>query len=79
MHIINSQNCKKKYVQMPDFFVIDHFNNNKSIEGGSSDINNLNKESNAQSMRYLIFDSTGLSINDIKKIYQDKIINSPWY
>ncbi|OPX44879.1 hypothetical protein CLHUN_14330 [Ruminiclostridium hungatei] len=73
--IVNSKDCKEKDIQIPDLFVIDRYDKIRSIKGSGSDSNNLYKENNAQAVKYVIFDSTGLSINDIKKIYKDEIIS----
>lgn len=73
--ISNSKNCKKRDIQIPDLNAIDEYDKVRSLKSGNTYINNLNKESNAQSMKYIIFDSSGLSIGDIKKIYKGKKIS----
>ncbi len=74
IRVKNSKHCKKRDIQIPELNVIDGFDRVRSIKGGSSETNNLYKDNNAQAIKFVIFDSTGLTINDIKRIYQDEFI-----
>jgi len=72
--ISNAKKCKTRDINIPDLYAIDSFDKVRSLLGGGSEINNLKKESSAQAVKYLIFDSAGMTLNNIKEIYSGKII-----
>lgn len=74
VNITNSKYCIKREIMIPDLNAIDSYDKVRSIISEDSKINNLNKDDKAQSIKYIIFDAAGLTIDNIKSIFSKKII-----
>jgi len=73
--ITNSKSCRQRDIYIPDIYAAINTDRERTLSGGDSYINNLRKDSSAQSMKYVIFDCAGLTVDDIKKLYHGSNIS----
>jgi hypothetical protein len=75
VEITNSKSCKEREIIIPELNEIDHYDFVRSYQSEDASINNVNKEEVAISTKYIIFNSTNLSLEDIKRLYSNKNID----
>jgi hypothetical protein len=72
--ISNSKKAKERAITISDLFIIDRYDRVRTTGGGSSEQNNIGTEDTAESFAYIIFDSRGLSEQDLRSLYSESKI-----
>ena len=73
--IINSKKATNRSISIPDLFIILNGQERvRAISGGNSQQNNIGREGTAESMAFVIFDSRGLSQDNISSLYNNSDI-----
>jgi len=67
--ITNSKKAIKRTITIPDLFIVDRYDRIRSTSGGFTEINNIGSEDTAVGMADIIFDSSGLSEEELRSIY----------
>lgn len=68
--IINSKKAEVRTIIIPDLsIVLNGHDKVRAVGGGTTEQNNIGKEDTAESMAFVIFDSRGLSEQDIRNLY----------
>jgi hypothetical protein len=73
--INNSKKAVERKITMPNLYIIDRNDRVRTTGGGTSEQNNIGDEDTAASMAYVIFDSRGLSEQDLRNLYRESKIN----
>lgn len=72
--IINSKKATERKITIPNLFIINNIDRVRAIGGGTGEQNNIGTEATAASMAYVIFDSRGLSEQDLRNLYKESEI-----
>ena len=72
--ITNSEKAAKRTITIPDLFIIDRYDRVRSIAGDSTEQNNIGVEDIAESTAYVIFDSRGISEEELRNTYANSEI-----
>ena len=68
--IINSKKAEDRTIIIPDLStVLNGHDKVRAVGGGNTELNNIGKEDTEESMAFVIFDSRGLSEQDIRNLY----------
>jgi len=70
----SSINAVERKITLSNLYIVDKYDRLRTIGGGTSERNNIGTEDAAESMAYIIFDSRGLSEQDIRSLYSESII-----
>ncbi|KAB3529606.1 hypothetical protein [Alkaliphilus serpentinus] len=70
----NSKKAVERKITIPNLYIIDKYERVRTTSGGASEQNNIGTEDTAKSMAYIIFDSRGLSEQDIRNLYRESKI-----
>jgi hypothetical protein len=72
--IIHSKNAVKREIRIPDLTLIDRYDRVRSTSAGSFEQNNIGTDDTAESAAWIIFDSRGMSEQDIREIFKQSEI-----
>ena len=67
--ITNSKKATDRMISIPDLYIIDTSDRVRTTGGSTSFQNNIKREDTAESTAYIIFNSEGLSEQDIRNLY----------
>ncbi|MGV8984441.1 hypothetical protein, partial [Clostridium sp.] len=72
--IINSKKATNRAISIPDLYIIDRQDKVRTVGGGTTEQNNIGKEDTTESMAFIIFDTRGLSEDNISSLYNNSDI-----
>lgn len=74
VNVSGSKQATERTISIPDLFIIDGKDRLRAVGGGSGEKNNVGIEDTAESFSYVIFDSRGLSEEDLRSLYNESEI-----
>jgi predicted nucleic acid-binding Zn-ribbon protein len=74
VEITNSKKAVERMINIPNLYIINEYDGLRVINGQSESRNNVGKEETADCLESIIFNSKGLSEQNIRNIYNDSVI-----